>query len=100
MSYFLKDAGDIDEEKCETSCRINPDCGFYIHFSTTKIKDANGEEKELKPRCVCGQYATSSEVFDPESLPPTVTLKYKKGEPKQAKTEFFLKCSTRLVEKR
>ena len=72
MSYFLKDAGNIDEETCETSCRSNPDCGFYIHFSTTKIT-----------RCVCGQYATSNEVVDPESLPPTVTLKYKKGEPKQ-----------------
>ena len=66
-SYNLKTIpGKTTEDFCQKSCKLNPDCDYYVFVDATK-------------KCWCGQYSKSSPTVDLNELPPMVTLKYKKG---------------------
>ena len=66
-SYNLKTIpGESTEDDCKTSCKLNPDCDYYVYVEATK-------------KCWCGQYSKSSPTVDLNKLPALVTLKYKKG---------------------
>ena len=66
-SYNLKTIpGESTEDDCKTSCKLNPDCDYYVYVEATK-------------KCWCGQYSKSSPTVDLKELPEMVTLKYKKG---------------------